>query len=146
MPQVVGEQPCPGEAHENPYIDNCMVCLKHRWEFVPKYAPIDVVAACAKGEAVGVFGLPMETREEYEAKGLRLMSVTEKLRGGATLVGTGVRRSSSGISRSSSVRPSPSPGRARTTRSVASGEIRCEGRSSWRASTARRRRSFDRWG
>jgi hypothetical protein len=43
---------CPGEAHRNPYIDHCMVCLGHRWGFVPEYAPVNLEEAEREGLAV----------------------------------------------------------------------------------------------
>lgn len=36
-PRVTAWRPCPGEAHgpNGAFIDGCMVCLHHRWGFVP---------------------------------------------------------------------------------------------------------------
>jgi len=36
--------PCPGEAHSNPFIDNCGTCAP-RWGTIPELAPLDLDAA-----------------------------------------------------------------------------------------------------
>lgn len=49
----VGLVPCPGEAHTNPFIDNCMICLGGKFGYVMSYEPL-TPAACKKGVAVPV--------------------------------------------------------------------------------------------
>ena len=53
--------PCDGEAHSNPFIDNCGVCAP-RWGKVEEEAPVDFAAA----RDVGAIDLPDVTNEEIE--------------------------------------------------------------------------------
>jgi hypothetical protein len=85
----VGEKPCPGDAHTNGHIDNCMVCLSNRWGFVKAYAPIDVVAECAKGKAVRASDLSRPgDHKAFDAADanpeLQLIGATEKRRGSSS--------------------------------------------------------------
>ena len=43
--------PCTGEAHSNPFIDNCMVCMP-LWGVVEETADIDIAAAFMAGLGV----------------------------------------------------------------------------------------------
>lgn len=40
--------PCPGEAHSNPYIDNCMICAP-RWGEIEELEPVNLEEARAQG-------------------------------------------------------------------------------------------------
>lgn len=56
-------KPCPGEAHSNAFIDNCMVCLHHKWGLVPVLAPVDLKDARKRRKWVAVADLPPGTFE-----------------------------------------------------------------------------------
>lgn len=61
--EVVGEEPCTGEAHSNPWIDNCALCAP-KWGVMPVYKPVDVIEATNAGYAVPLADL---TDEEFDA-------------------------------------------------------------------------------
>lgn len=44
---------CPGEAHSNPFIDNCMLCAP-RWGQMMSYKPTPLAACLEEGFAVSV--------------------------------------------------------------------------------------------
>lgn len=48
--------PCPGEAHSNPFIDNCGVCAPG-WETIDELAPIDFDEARRLGHVIGFPGM-----------------------------------------------------------------------------------------
>ena len=50
--EETGLEPCPGEAHTNPFIDNCMICAP-RWGEIMGYKPL-TPAAVTSGVAVPV--------------------------------------------------------------------------------------------
>jgi hypothetical protein len=57
MPKALGDMPCPGQAHSNPWIDNCLLCAP-RWGVTTRYERIaDVASLCAAGLAVRVMDL-----------------------------------------------------------------------------------------
>ncbi len=64
-PEEAGDVPCPGDAHSNPYIDNCMICAP-RWGTVMSYKPIGP-SAVTKGVAVAFnnTGMNGNACEEY---------------------------------------------------------------------------------
>jgi hypothetical protein len=49
--------PCPGDAHSNPYIDNCMICAP-RWGEIPERAPVDFDVAKRDGLVVCAADVP----------------------------------------------------------------------------------------
>lgn len=67
MPAEDGETKCPGDAHSNPYIDNCMICLSNRWGFVRTYARVNVLEATSNGFAVAVNDTDHRTSPEHRA-------------------------------------------------------------------------------
>jgi hypothetical protein len=78
-----GLVPCVGEAHENAYIDHCMVCLHHTWGKMMSYAP-PTVESVLEGFAVPLAATsecrtPFETAER-EGK-IKMEHVTEKYSG-----------------------------------------------------------------
>lgn len=81
--EVIGEEPCPGEAHSNAFIDNCGCCLNHRWGFVHTYAPVDVVEATKLGYAVPVSYVERSDREVIEAGGITMVHVTQRYPSGS---------------------------------------------------------------
>jgi len=79
--------PCPGEAHHNPYVDNCGHCAP-RWGEVEEMAPVDLDAAKRDGLDVAACDL---SEEQYaammgavKAGEARLVSVTRRKRWGST--------------------------------------------------------------
>jgi hypothetical protein len=80
QPEAIGEEPCPGEAHTNAWIDNCGLCAP-RWGVVTKYAPIDVVAACRAGKAVMVADTREWSTGATPSQEIRMVGATEKRRG-----------------------------------------------------------------
>ena len=58
--------PCPGEAHSNLYIDNCMLCMP-RWGQIEELAPIDLAEARREGLAVRLGDLTDEQWVEIQA-------------------------------------------------------------------------------
>lgn len=54
--------PCPGEAHENPFIDNCGICAP-RWGEVEEVKPIDIDGAREKKQALP---LPLLTSDQFK--------------------------------------------------------------------------------
>ncbi len=87
--EEIGLFPCPGEAHSNPYIDNCMVCAP-RWGQLTRFKPVPL-AAVIKGVAVpysaanpyGQLDNP-EFKAAEEAGTIKLVQVTEKIRATTT--------------------------------------------------------------
>ncbi len=87
-PEEAGDVKCPGDAHSNPYIDNCMICAP-RWGIVMSYRPI-APSAVVPGVAVAFNNTGMngnereEHREAYkaaEAAGtIKLVMVEKKTR------------------------------------------------------------------
>jgi len=65
---VTGAEKCPGEAHENPYVDNCMRCAP-RWGVVDTYAEVDVLAATKAGFAVPLSYVSDEARDAAALSG-----------------------------------------------------------------------------
>lgn len=84
QPAVVGEKPCPGEAHSNAYIDNCGTCLLHRWGFVPD-TTFDLDAAKAVG-AVRCSDVPDELWEAAERAAKGRVPVVLARKGKATVL------------------------------------------------------------
>lgn len=81
---VTGEKACPGEAHSNPYIDNCMTCAP-RWGVVPTYAPLDLIEATGAGFAVPCSLVEREEQDRAQALDrVDLVHVVEKSRGGGS--------------------------------------------------------------
>lgn len=58
--------PCTGEAHSNPFIDNCMTCAP-RWGQMEELAPIDLDAALAAKEDVPLGALSEEQYDRVQA-------------------------------------------------------------------------------
>jgi hypothetical protein len=83
--QEPGLFPCPGEAHSNPFIDNCMMCAP-RWGQIVRFKPVPL-SAVTKGIAVpynaanphGQLRNP-EFKEAEKAGKIKLVMVTEKTR------------------------------------------------------------------
>jgi hypothetical protein len=77
--------PCPGEAHSNPHIDNCMLCMP-RWGEIEERAPIDFGEARLLGQAVPFSGMSHQEHDVAQAltksDGALQLMVEEKLRGG----------------------------------------------------------------
>jgi hypothetical protein len=82
---VTGEEKCPGEAHENPHIDNCGICAP-KWGVVPTYAPVDVVAATKAGYAVPYSWVTPEEATKpggaLEVEGVEVVEVEQKTKYG----------------------------------------------------------------
>lgn len=82
-PEEAGLVPCNGEAHSNPYIDNCMVCAP-RWGTMMSYKPIPL-AACTKGAAVSYNSAELDAFYAAEKAGeVKMVMVTEKTRATTT--------------------------------------------------------------
>ena len=82
--EKTGTGPCPGEAHANAFIDNCMVCAP-RWGVIDVFAPPTLDQVTKEGFAVPVNHLRMGGEgdvifREAEKRGdIRLVFVTEKI-------------------------------------------------------------------
>lgn len=57
--------PCTGDAHSNPYIDNCMICAP-RWGEVPAYHPADIIEAMKSKLPVPLWMLSEDQRESVD--------------------------------------------------------------------------------
>lgn len=76
--EEAGFVPCPGEAHSNPYIDNCSICAPE-WGKIMSYKPTPL-SALTEGIAVPV-GQHEETFEAAEtAAEIKVVEVVEKTR------------------------------------------------------------------
>jgi hypothetical protein len=59
--------PCPGEAHSNPHIDHCMVCLPG-WGEIDELAPVDLEAAKNARQDIPVGILSTEQYQMMKAR------------------------------------------------------------------------------
>ena len=76
--QMTGrEVDCPGEAHSNPFIDNCGVCAPN-WGKVPEVLPVDMEEARTLGLAVSLTNDVTNEQVKAEcAKGAALIGVNK---------------------------------------------------------------------
>jgi hypothetical protein len=69
---------CTGEAHTNPFIDNCALCMP-RWGEVEELAPVDLCAAKVGNFAVSLGELTDEQYATALKMGGKMVSVTAPL-------------------------------------------------------------------
>jgi hypothetical protein len=75
---------CPGEAHTNPYIDHCMLCLRSKWGWMKEYEVI-TPAECMTGKAVAYTDSDVPAFIAAHAVGkVALVHMTQKFRGGTS--------------------------------------------------------------
>jgi hypothetical protein len=78
-PKALGLAPCPGEAHTNPYIDNCLLCAP-RWGQSTTYELL-TPEACVPGVVVSVNDGHPEAFEAAERLGVvRMIHITKRTR------------------------------------------------------------------